>query len=794
MTINLGVTVQEVDGRSAPTITAAPTSVAGIVVRSQRGAPDRAVRVRGFADFTANFGTYHPKAFGAYAVRGFFDNGGADAYVVRIVGAGAAAASADVNDRAGTPVPTLRLRAGARGTADPGAWGNALTVAVEPSPLGSAAVPAQVIGANAEPFALADGATAQFTVTTRGADQVADVTFRTADFATIGAASAQEVAAAINRQTTAVKAAVTPGGNVAVAVVSTDPRVWSRLAVTGPAALGFTGGNANSDNGVPAGRSALALTSASGFRTGSAVKFATRGHVIAGSALAATVPNGSGVLVTPNGGTGETILFHDTDFTNPAAATVGEVAAAVNRQAIGFTAEVTHNNRLALLSSTDGTGSTIALAAPAGPATDARTALGLTGATPVAGTQTFRELTAASETYRLIGWAAAPAFPALPAVAVRVSTVEFDLVVRRDGAEVERFASVSMVDSHSSYVEAAVNDPNSGSSYLVVTDLDSASGAGLDAPAPGSYPLLGGTDGADPADTAFLGDPSTRTGLEAFNGVGIQLLACPETTSIGVTAAAIAYCERRGDAMFVGTVPYGFDIEGTKAYAAGLRGRKVFGALYGPWIQVVNPDPVAAAVQPLVWIPPVGQVLGTYARISGTRGVWKAPAGDEARLSDALGVEYDMTDADHTDLVRNGGVNGIRALPGAGVVVDASRTLSTDTRWLFVNVRRLFNFIKTSLREGLTWVPQEPHSEELRKAVRLNVVTPFLLGLWRQGAFGSDPAEQVFTVKCDAENNPPADVSNGIFTLEVYFYPAKPVEAILIVVGQQDSGASAAEA
>jgi phage tail sheath protein FI len=153
-----------------------------------------------------------------------------------------------------------------------------------------------------------------------------------------------------------------------------------------------------------------------------------------------------------------------------------------------------------------------------------------------------------------------------------------------------------------------------------------------------------------------------------------------------------------------------------------------------------------------------------------------------------------MTDADHTDLVRAGGVNGIRALPGTGIVVDASRTLSTDPRWLFVNVRRLFNFIKASLRDGLTWVAQEPHSEQLRRTVRFNVVTPFLLGLWRQGAFGSDPADQVFTVKCDEENNPPTDVAAGIFTLEVYFYPAKPAEAIVIIVGQQDSRASALEA
>ena len=797
MATNIGVTVVEVDGRSAPTIIAAPTSIAGFLIRSERGAPNRAVRVRGFADFAATFGGYTADAFGAFAVRGFFENGGSDAYIVRVVGTNAQAAKITLKDRASTAVATLDVRAGARGQPDPGTWGNELSVSVEDNPRGSATVPAQVAGTAAEPFALADGNTAQFTITTRGVPTVATVTFKTADFATIGAASAQEVAAAINRQTTAVRAAVALNGGLVVSAAPTDPRVWSRLQATGPASLGFTGAGANSDGAIGAGATAVALASASGFRPGSAVRIATRGHILGSAAVAATVADNSGILVTVDGAaTGQTVILRDADFANQTSITVAEVAAALNRQATGFTAEITHDNRLALMSNTMGTGSAITLAAPAGIG-DARTALGLATATPEDGVQAFRIATVASETYRLVGWDATPTLPAMLAAAARLSTVEFDLVVRRVGAEVERFTSLSMVNTHESYVEAVVNDPQRGSAYITVSDLDSASGVGLDTPLPGTFPLgattaTAGSDGDEPADTAFLGDPAARNGLEAFNEVAIQLLGCPESTSVGVAAGCLAYCERRGDAMFVGVVPRGFDREGAKAYASALRGRKVFGALYGPWIQVVNPVDTTGA-QPLAWIPPVGQVLGTYARIADARGIWKAPAGDEARLVDALGVEYDMTDADHTDLVRNGGVNGIRAVPGAGIVVDASRTLSTDTRWLFVNVRRLFNFVKSSLRDGLTWVAQEPHTDDLRRMVRFNVITPFLLGLWRQGAFGSDPAEQVFTVKCDAENNPPADVAAGLFTVEVYFYPAKPAESILIVVGQQDSGASAAE-
>jgi phage tail sheath protein FI len=186
--------------------------------------------------------------------------------------------------------------------------------------------------------------------------------------------------------------------------------------------------------------------------------------------------------------------------------------------------------------------------------------------------------------------------------------------------------------------------------------------------------------------------------------------------------------------------------------------------------------------------------MGVYARIETTRGIWKAPAGDEANLLNVLDVEYRLSDADHTRLVKEGSVNGIRPVPGAGVIVDASRTLSTDTRWLYVNVRLLFNYVKSSLKGGLGWARQEPNRESLWNAIRIQSVTPFLMGLWRQGAFGSGTPAQVFTVICDASNNPPDQVDQGNLKVEVYFYPSKPAETIVIVVGQQPSGATASEA
>src|SRR5262249_25479960 len=144
--------------------------------------------------------------------------------------------------------------------------------------------------------------------------------------------------------------------------------------------------------------------------------------------------------------------------------------------------------------------------------------------------------------------------------------------------------------------------------------------------------------------------------------------------------------------------------------------------------------------------------------------------------------------------VREGGVNGVRAVPRSGVIVDASRTVSNDTRWLYVNVRLLFNFVKSSLKNGLRWVRQEPNRDTLWDAIKIQTVTPFLIGLWRQGAFGPGTPAQVFTLICDASNNPTHQVDPGKLKVEAYFYPSTPAETIIIIVGQQPSGATASEA
>ena len=88
---SLGIQVREESGpeQSIPRV---PTAATAFVGRTLRGPTDRPVRLKNFAEFTQVFGgLWQPSPLG-YAVEQFFDNGGREAYVVRVVN-GARAAS-----------------------------------------------------------------------------------------------------------------------------------------------------------------------------------------------------------------------------------------------------------------------------------------------------------------------------------------------------------------------------------------------------------------------------------------------------------------------------------------------------------------------------------------------------------------------------------------------------------------------------------------------------------------------------------------------------------------------------
>ncbi len=384
----------------------------------------------------------------------------------------------------------------------------------------------------------------------------------------------------------------------------------------------------------------------------------------------------------------------------------------------------------------------------------------------------------------------------------------FDILVKRDvddknPVEIwDRLTNAANPTTPARKAIDAINDPNAGSKYIKIavsgttnpsaTTTDDLESFPSTSPEPAFVPL----DASNTNREDILGQnpgllvAAVSAAWARFDPYDVQLLACPETNDPDVVNAALTYCANRGDCMYLGHTSINHDLTGAEGYTNNnaFRQNKVYGAIYFPWIWVSKEGGGR------IWVPPDGHVIGVYARTEAERGIWKAPAGVQAGVRGVLDINQRLGDVDHTDLVKNGSINAIRYVTGAGFIVDSSRTLSTNPLWYYVNVRLLFNYVKSTLRAGLRWVVHEPNTQELWNKVAINSVRPFLMGLWRKGAFGPGKADDVFTIKCDAENNPPANIQLGIFTLEVYFYPSRPAETVVIVVGQQEGKSSASEA
>lgn len=116
-----GVYIEEVPS-GVRTIVGVPTSITAFIGRTRRGPDNRPVRIQSFADFERRFGGLWQKSSVSYAVQQYFQNGGADAIIVRVT-RNANRATLTLGGDGGGASSVLEADS-------PGEWGNNLRVAV----------------------------------------------------------------------------------------------------------------------------------------------------------------------------------------------------------------------------------------------------------------------------------------------------------------------------------------------------------------------------------------------------------------------------------------------------------------------------------------------------------------------------------------------------------------------------------------------------------------------------------------------------------------------------------------
>ena len=287
--------------------------------------------------------------------------------------------------------------------------------------------------------------------------------------------------------------------------------------------------------------------------------------------------------------------------------------------------------------------------------------------------------------------------------------------------------------------------------------------------------------------------PAEPRGVHALDQADqFNLLVIPPYTKSGsvdtaVVAGAARYCEERRAMLIVDGPPeWTTAAEVTGASASGVE--QIVGttsanaALYVPRLRQPNPlhgdqvEGFAAA----------GAVAGVFARTDAHRGVWKAPAGVDASVAGVSELAVALTDRD-VERLASIGVNCLRPVPGAGVVVWGARTLAgadaTASEWKYLPVRRLALFLEDSLVRGTQWVVFEPNGEALWAQLRLQVET-FLHGLFLRGAFTGATPRDAYDVRCDATTMSQADIDGGVVNISVGFAPLKPAEFVVITIRQ----------
>lgn len=373
---------------------------------------------------------------------------------------------------------------------------------------------------------------------------------------------------------------------------------------------------------------------------------------------------------------------------------------------------------------------------------------------------------------------------------LRVIEAEVHVRYRRDHLteSEESFSNLHLVDDGSSnHIVTHVNDRSAlidlqtGDGFSADTLQEFPSVPPATVPNPESYwlDLPGGADnlgGLSVDDFVGVdGGSGNRTGIQALEDIDeISICLAPGMWSSTVHSALIQHCETLKDRFAVIDSQDDLDIERIREVREIIDTK--YAALYYPWIEVRDPS-----VRRNVEIAPSGHMAGIYARVDVERGVHKAPANEVIR--GITKIAQDVTKREQ-DLLNPKGINALRFFPGRGNRVWGARTLSSDSSWKYINVRRLFIFVEESIDEGTQFVVFEPNDEPLWARVR-QTITNFLTTVWRSGALQGTKPDEAFFVKCDFTTMTQDDIDNGRLICVIGIAPVKPAEFVIFRIQQK---------
>jgi len=182
-------------------------------------------------------------------------------------------------------------------------------------------------------------------------------------------------------------------------------------------------------------------------------------------------------------------------------------------------------------------------------------------------------------------------------------------------------------------------------------------------------------------------------------------------------------------------------------------------------------------------LPPSPAMVGIYANVDETRGVWKAPANVGVSSVQKPHVKISAKDQEDLNVDVNAGksINAIRTFMGKGTLVWGARTLAgNDNEWRYISVRRFFNMAEESIKKATEQFVFEPNDANTWNRVR-SMIENFLILQWRAGALAGATPEDAFYVSVGLNSTMTAlDILEGRMIVEIGMAVVRPAEFIIL--------------
>lgn len=365
------------------------------------------------------------------------------------------------------------------------------------------------------------------------------------------------------------------------------------------------------------------------------------------------------------------------------------------------------------------------------------------------------------------------AFTAKVMAATSGDATRKNLLLLRDGVEVERWENTNLVTGDPLNLITLINKGGGGqkkSRYVRATSIGTLA-APYNLPATGTVgPFTGGDNGLTSISDADFYGASTEpgaTGLRCFDKVPrIDDIAIPGRCTASAQNQLITYIStsRGGRTFAVLGSAEGQNVAAVRTYVtstAALKGLSEIARFVFPWVYVDNPAPGIFGSDPTILAPPEGAVLGMHARISGSGpgAAFEQPAGQELGfLRSVRGVEtMEGEDFGKRGLLQDDNINVIRSQDGVPHFVDGSDTLNSEGVFPTCGESRGVNFVINSLvRSGEG--PRQRNINEALYSRYTNSAERFLEVLTDAGRFRSRIYKYAFFVDYGRGLNPDSAV------------------------------------